>query len=138
MTSKRIESISYDFASRKVSQERPPFLKVSNGSSSEGFIEISIPFIETPTILPSIYLLIVPTYLEPKYIKTGEDLYTQDILFYELDILDNGNARIHWIIDTGALQPDTGNCYAINFKVTSTYQKTKCSIDVVIKITSES
>lgn len=132
----KIESISYEFANRKAFQERPPTIDVTIGSSTEGFIEVSISDINLVTLDATIYKLLAPTSTESRYIKTGLDLYTSERLYVSYDKLDNGNIRIYWVLDTGALDVSVGDKLGVTFFINKNQNvlKIKNSIDIVINI----
>lgn len=135
----RIESISYEFFGTKITSEIPPVIEISNGSNAEGYIEIAIPNLTTPILTATLHKLLVPTYTEPRYFKTGNDLYTVDRVYYSSSTLTNNNLRIYWIIDTGAIGAiDSGEHYCLTFWINqaSTATAVKCSVSVIVKISN--
>ena len=136
-----IEAIAYDFYGCQVKQTKPPILEVGILDTCEGFIEIQIPGIKSDcTIDAYVYKVNAPTYTEPRYIRTGSDLYESSVLFYEKEILPSGNLQIFYRFDAYSIAEVSNNDYfAITFHINRLQSSSEVKVltDVIIHIKNQ-
>lgn len=131
----------YDFYGCKVVEDRPPLLEMNLYSSAEGFIEIITPGILSDyTIEAEVYKLIAPTYTDPRFFKTGEDLISDEVLFTSHELLTNGNLRIFYRFNPYPISgSENDDYYGVTFFVNKlrNAQYVKVSADVVFHIVNK-
>lgn len=136
-----IGAVTYDFYGCQVRQGKPPVLEVSILDTCEGFIEIQIPGIKADcTIDAYVYKVNPPTYTEPRYIRTGSDLYESSVLFYEKEILPSGNLQIFYRFDAYSIAEVSNDEYfSISFHINRLKNSSEVKVltDVIIHIKNQ-
>lgn len=136
-----IGAVTYDFYGCQVRQGKPPVLEVSILDTCEGYIEIQIPGIKVDcTIEAQVYRVTPPSYTEKRYIKTGSDLYEPSVLFYEKEILQNGNLQVYYRFDAYSITDVSNDEYfSISFHINRLKNSSEVKVltDVIIHIKNQ-
>jgi len=135
----RIVPLTMDIYDTHVDCKNVPVVDCNAASTIEGNIEFKMASLTaTPTCTATVYRLVAPTSTEPRWSRTGSDLYAAAVL--HVDILEHSNARwgLFWRFDPSAITPAVVHKqhYGLSFPLNATESSDTAHYrpDVVIRI----